>query len=465
MGAHAVSRIYDPSVEENVGEGELTAYYDSRRREYLVRDKLGGWLPLNETQYKRRLRRDGLRSKAEDGELISEVDARLLEVQEEFNIDYAGPVAGYDSGFYTEGETRFLVTRSPNVPKPEPGDWSTIKALINGLLRDDTGQINHLYGWLKIACEALRERKFRPGQAVAFAGPRESGKSLLQNHIITPALGGRVAKPYQHMVGDTPFNSDLFAAEHLSIEDEHASTDIRARLKFGAQIKNITVNDIQRCHQKNREAFTMRPFWRLSISLNDEPEHMMVLPPMDESIEDKIMLFKVSKKPMPMPTRTLEERQAFLDRIAKELPAFLHWLTEWEIPEDIRCQRFGVRYFHHPELLEEINDLSPEERFMGFIDLVLFDNGASMNGSWTGKAIELQHELTDQDSPVQREAQKLLGWNCACGSYLGRLAKRKEYKDRIKSDGQKGKSRNRLWTIHPPRGGVNTMNTLFPTER
>ena len=54
-----------------------------------------------------------------------------------------------------------------------------------------------LFGWLKIAHESLRTGKLRVGQALAFAGPRECGKSLLQNHIITPIVGGRSAKPHR----------------------------------------------------------------------------------------------------------------------------------------------------------------------------------------------------------------------------------------------------------------------------
>ena len=104
-------------------------------------------------------------------------------------------------------------------------------------------------------------------------------------------LGGRAAKPTEYMSGRTPFNADLFAAEHLMIEDEYGSTDLRTRREFGARIKDITVNDVQSCHAKNRwQAISLRPFWRLSISLNDEPENLMVLPPVDESLSDKLML-------------------------------------------------------------------------------------------------------------------------------------------------------------------------------
>ena len=62
---------------------------------------------------------------------------------------------------------------------------------------------------------------------------RDSGKSRLQN-LITPLLGGRVANPYHYMTGKSNFNSELFGAEHLMIEDEPASTRIEARRNTGS---------------------------------------------------------------------------------------------------------------------------------------------------------------------------------------------------------------------------------------
>jgi hypothetical protein len=85
-----------------------------------------------------------------------------------------------------------------------------------------------------------------------WRGRTTAGKSLFQN-LLTLILGGRTAKPYQYMMGATSFNADLFEAEHLAMEDEHASTDIRTRRHFGSQLKNVTVNDSQRCHGKHQK--------------------------------------------------------------------------------------------------------------------------------------------------------------------------------------------------------------------
>ena len=58
-------------------------------------------------------------------------------------------------------------------------------------------------------------------------------------------FGGRAARPYQFMSGLTSFNSDLFEAEHLMIEDEQASL-IFVPGATSAQPKNITATEWQR---------------------------------------------------------------------------------------------------------------------------------------------------------------------------------------------------------------------------
>jgi hypothetical protein len=143
----------------------------------------------------------------------------------------------------------------------------------------------------------------------------------LQN-LITILLGGRSAKPHQNMSGETDFNGDLFCAEHLMMEDEEPATDIKSRRKLGVKIKEITANDLKRCHFKYRSGISLKPFWRLSISLNDEPENLMILPPMEDSMEDKLISLKATQHEMAMPTITNEERQAFWNAMIRTLPAF-----------------------------------------------------------------------------------------------------------------------------------------------
>jgi hypothetical protein len=246
------------------------------------------------------------------------------------------------------------------------------------------------------------------------------------------------------------------------IEDDVASTDIRARRKLSAGIKKVTVNTTQRCHPKGKTAFMLTPFWRLSISLNDEPENLLILPPLDDSLLDKVMILKASMASMPMPTESSEQRSRFWNTLMAELPAFLHFIENWEVPEKLRSQRFGVVAFQHPAISEALMEVQPETRLLSIIDLVIFHRDLKKEAAheanpdhfvcptpqlWAGSAEDLESILTVKDGKFSREAQKLLYYSSACGTYLGRL--QNMYPTRITSHKVNGK---RLWEVKPPEG-------------
>jgi hypothetical protein len=389
---------------------------------------------------RRWLKERGCRSKAKGKEKVSEIDALLTSFQREFDVDYAGSLAGYRRGVYELNGKRVLVKDSPVLIEPTPGGWPLLKRIIRNMLGAE--QEIYLFGWLKVAVESLYSGKFRVGQALALAGPKDCGKSLLQN-LFTDIFGGRSAKPHRYMSGDTPFNGELFCCEHLIVEDDQPSTDIRARRNFGTKIKEITANVTQSCHPKHRQAITLTPFWRLSISVNDEPENLMILPPIDESLQDKLIILKAAKHPMPMPSVSDREREVFMAALRAELPHFIDFLTRWEIPGHLISQRYGITHFHHAEILEALGTLAPETKLLELIDTVLFASVAP--GVWEGSANELERELTKDSSQVRREATQLLSFPVACGTYLGRLQKLNPSRFESKHT----RSGNQ-WTINPP---------------
>lgn len=181
----------------------------------------------------------------------------------------------------------------------------------------------------------------------------------------------------------------------------------------------------------------------MTITVNDEPENLMVLPPLDDSLEDKLLLLRAFKRPMPMPTDTNEQRAAFMAKLQGELPAFVHFLTTWTIPENLRSSRFGIAHYHHPQLVEAINTLSPEQKLLMLLDGELFTTPAA--GAWHGTATGLESRLTGAASRCAHEARKLFAWPTACGVYLGRLAK--QMPERVEKDRARD---SRDWTIHPP---------------
>ena len=433
------------SSNSNIEERKnVCVYFEHFKNCYWFPNNRGGWIQLRRQDLVRHLQKLGFSKHSQGGSPLNEIDELIMHLQKEHDIEFAGPLAGHKSASYEYDGKRILVTYSPRFVKPKSGDWPTIKKFLLGLLREI--QLQYFFGWLKIALESLYSQKFRPGQALALVGPRDSGKSLLQL-LITEILGGRAASPYQYMTKGTSFNLDLFGAEHLMIADEVPTTHPQARKKFGNMIKQITANEIQRCHPKYSNAFSSKPFWRLTISLNEEPEDLLVLPPIDDSIVDKITLFKVEKKMMPMGTETNEEREAFWEKLVNELPAFVYYIINWEIPNELKSNRYGITHYHHPEVLSELTNLEPHERLLDIIDAGLFTDGNRKQ--WQSSAEGLQTYLIQNQIISFQEANKLFHYDSACGQYLSKLAK--AHPERVEKKSIKGYTK---WVIFAPNERV-----------
>ncbi len=248
-----------------------------------------------------------------------------------------------------------------------------------------------------------------------------------------------MARPYQYMSGQTPFNAELCKAEHLMISDEIGKTDLESRTEFGAKLKDICVNHSQKLHGKHKDGYTVRPYWRLTISLNNNEQYMKILPPLDESVMDKLMLLKL-QKPDCLPTD--DQREAFAAAIASELPAFAHYLESFRIPDEIRSNRYGVTHYHHPELVDLMTQLEKEGELLELIDMELWPDGEG--DLFKGTATELYNRLTSSTSNVQRRVENLVRSGTWCGRLLAKL---KRPGSRVQSAVGEGKT---TWYIEPP---------------
>lgn len=435
------------SIEEALpGPREDSLAFDLNSQSfYKKQEDTDVWTPIPRDCVKTHLVNCGY-SKKPTGGGNSSVDNRIAEIVDKKSVNYAGELAGHDSGLLKVGKQTYLVTSGADLLTPVEGEWKTVEKLITNMFGAGD-QRTYFYSWLKVALCARQAKVIIPGQAVVLAGKAGTGKSLLQLRIITPLLGGRSCKPMQFITGKTTFNKDLTRAEHWMMEDEHASTDIKSRRALGTAIKDITVNTMHRLHSKGKDAFMSVPlFVRLSISLNDEAENMLVLPPLDDSVLGKLMLFKVTSA-FTEEVGDTEKRKEFEKQLEVEVPHFAWWLmNKWEIPEDLRDTRFGVKAYANPELLEVFDENAPELVMLELMDRAWF-SGDSKQQAVRGKATDLQSQLVATESLVSFEARRLLYQNNTCGTYLGRLAVR--CPDRVVKHGC-GNGNPHTWTVLPP---------------
>jgi hypothetical protein len=394
---------------------------------------------------------------------IRQIDWPIYNAELNNVVDYAGPLAGHRNGLYKDPNGKvYLVTEEAKGvwdDLPKTGEPEFFLEFVQELLPGD--QWLYFCYWLSLALRSLRNGDFKAGQAIIFAGPAQCGKSLLQ-YIITHVLGGRSADPFKYMFGATNFNYDLIKAEHWMFEDPPTSTDIKTRREFGERLKECCNNDEFRAHKKNKDGEMVRIFRRVTGSINNETEHLAQVPPMGEGTADKIFLFKCERAFESMRRFIVTQEQPALhgmgdyvpkgqqDRkkvratIQAELPVLRGWLLRQfaRVPDTMIDNRMGIQAWHHPELLTEINSLAPEERLLQLLDQVLWDDKDELRTPWTGKSMQLEHDLRQKSVS---EVERLFRFSNACGAYLGKLVKRHPHRiSNRKVDGYT------VWNIIPP---------------
>lgn len=405
---------------------------------YYAEDAAGKWIKVSSSDVEDELRKLGFNDQRMNGEVLSALKEEKRRIRRENNVDYVGPVAGYTAGWMKQDELKILVTSTTKLIEPVKGEFPLIDHILNELLREKR---KYFDAYCKTTHEGLElclnTKECTYGPVVIFAGPKNCGKSLVAATILTPLLGGKSEDPFQYFVGETPFNAELTGAGHLILEDSSSAKDIATRRRLGQEIKKYAANVKKKSHGKNKDGITLKPFQRLSVSVNDEPEDLETLPPMIDSLLDKILLFRCYPVGLPMPAETPQEKFALATAIAKEMPAYAYYLRhEFQIPEDIKVKGKGMRYgfnvFQDPVILERIEGTSPEAQVLEMLVQTYLRKGAFVPKSETkpqwigmGSASEVFCVLTDGErNPLKSAAIRLIASPKKCGDYLSRLVDR-----------------------------------------
>lgn len=416
-------------------------YYDTRFSNYWMRmdDR---FIPLESRNCKLHMMKNRFFIDTEDAYGLKSGDAELVKAMEQRYIDYAGPLGGKPTGmFTTNGGKRILVTSQAFPVEPKRKAIPNLETYFQDLLGRE--QTEYVLMWLKVGWEALRKGRFTPGQMLALFGKPGCGKSFF-HELVTQLFGGRSAKPYRYMTGQTPFNSELAGAEHLFVEDEQAKKSNPAREAFGTAIKDWTVNENISVHAKGREAITLGFFRRVTLSSNDEREDYMIMPPFKSGVAEKISLLKCGFAKLD------EDRDKNINMLKTELPGLAYHLQKLTIPRNKKDSRFGVTHYHHPEILAVIGEISPEYHLQTLIDEVVFNTsesqrkhlGFELDEEGSLRATAEQIKIILLQSPSRFTVENLLGFTSACGTYLSRLEEKNP--DRYQSRKNKGRT---VWTI------------------
>ncbi len=381
---------------------------------------------------------------------VCDADRELLRRMHSSGIVHAGPLAGHRPGILDTPSGSVLVSCGPTLPSGggdgNPDRCRGLLRWIDALLGREPAQTRRLLAWLHLRRRAILTGQWRAGHALVLVGPPACGKSFLQSCVITPLLGGRIAKPYRYMSGGSDFNGDLAAAEHLAIEDDSTARDMDSRRKLGAIIKSMLFSRWQSIHPKNRQAVSLCPVWALSWSLNDEPENLQTLPPMEPSILDKLLLMRCQRaRPHREPGDDGDDGEILQSLVQRELTALADYLDHLRIDDDLHEPRCGLLAYQHPSIMDALGAMSPESSLLDLIDDALFrhePDAIDVPAPWRGQSSALERALREHD---RHASDRILRFTSACGVLLARLMD--QHPQRFSFTHVKGR---KVWRIEPP---------------
>jgi hypothetical protein len=274
------------------------------------------------------------------------VEDALEQIRSSFAVDRSGPMAGFPgSRLIKENGEVFLVTTGPALIEPEKGEFPTIATMLSGLLGADQP---YFLAWMRESVLALRSggESGITGKLLVLAGPVDCGKSFVQKYVISPLLGGRRTDPFLSLSGATSFTTRS-EYEHWAMADKGAS-DIRA---FATNIKEMVANEDVTEHKKTKDSRSVAAFHRISLSCNDEEKYLNVLPDIDNSLVDKILVLKCSRGGIPEDRGDHQIKKMFLAKVTSELPAFLEYLLTLDASGPEFNGRFGVAIYQNAEIM------------------------------------------------------------------------------------------------------------------
>ena len=428
-------------------------YYNENEKLFYAQNSTGDWVSLSQSQFIKHLKMMGVSSTKDPaaGIMFSAVDETVQSILMDNRVSYCGPLAGWGRGLQEFDGSRALVTTDPNLIQPKPGAYDVLMDFLLGLFSDPAAprQVEYLLGWWQFAIQSMYSLgKPRPNMALAIAGPVGCGKTLLKEIIKTTM--GREVYPYDVLKknGDL-YGADLSTAPLWVIDDETSSTRYADRLAFGDSLKKICAASAYRARGLHQAGITLRSLRCLVICLNDQPEKLAVLPPLDDDISDKITILKASGDRFPMPMSTQEEKDEFWRVITAELPGFLDYLLNTHtISEEIRGDRYGISSFHHPDIAQELYDMGQEVQLIDWIDRVLFsevDPDLPVRLSWEGSTTELRNTLIGDDSALTFMEKSEVSRPSVLGKQLTKLARR--YPDRRFKRSRVGAGTS--WALYP----------------
>ena len=283
--------------------------------------------------------RHNLSARRADDAPLSEVERALFMIHNEKRVAAAVPFSMMQERIITYDNQEYFNTSTVKCLEygETPQEWGQDFPVIADWLETIFGeeQLKYELAWLHYAYKNAKEGNPQKGHAHFLVGEPNCGKTLYNTVVLAGLFGGHI-KASEFLTGKSDsFNDHLFSKYIWTVDDEAPTASKAMHTSFTAKVKEHVANSEFLMNGKYKQPG--RALWhgRLSITLNDDPISLRILPDLDMSVKDKVMIFRMNKF-----GRFTRE---FKSTIEAELKHFARFIYDYEIPEDMLDVRFGVR--------------------------------------------------------------------------------------------------------------------------
>lgn len=391
---------------EKIGQIVDNIWFEPRSaRYYFPTGREGEWVPLSRENIVLQLREARGASSKLDKTGSSELLRALAYIQTRQIIAGVGPFVYYPPGPVEVNHVRVLNTCTVKVVQPSgvPEVWGPegrfpfISSILDALFLPEP--LSHVLSWYKVAYEAGYNRRPRPGHVIVLGGAVESGKSFVSNRIFADGLGGGIDAT-KYLMGEDTFSEPYLAKPGWLMDDASPpGTDAAHRL-FTHLLKRVVANDIHVANAKYVGQQSVYWSGRVIQTINDDDESREALPAPNASNSDKICYYRLQPTPANLFSRDREENNR---RAAAELPAFVQWILDYQIPEKWltgKSVRMGIIAYHDPEMKRAAEE-NGEASYL--TELIVRWRGQYFSNNpdapqWEGTTTDLMRELQAYES-------------------------------------------------------------------
>ena len=346
--------------EDRIGGAAKEAWYDGKN--YWLKSASDVWQTHSKDDFVVRLKvRHGLRSQKESRETCSEVERVLVFVQEERRVAGGVPWIYSPEDIITINGRRLVNSSAVRVIQPAdiPQKWGEdfpwlaqfidtcwddqlVPCVVEGKPAQPAKDI--FLAWFKRCYVTALQGNMQKGHALFIVGKVGVGKTLLSTRIIGGAMGGG-SEATDFLLANSAFNKELANVGIWNIDDGSVNCDPRTQQKFAEVVKRVVANPNMSYHAKHLDQQRVEWHGRIVTTLNDDASSLGIIPNIDTGLQDKLIVLKFSDKRREFPAKFKLE-----STICAELPYFLRYLLDWEIPTPLIGEpRFGINGYIHEE--------------------------------------------------------------------------------------------------------------------